>query len=277
MPLNVGLNNQNKDERVNSHSVLNTHFPVYNIRRPPQQHRNENIRATHPLSPSRDIPINNFNLNNNIPFRYNNVNAGSSNDSDLENLIRHLVHSSAALWSRAYLDFFVDFPSFKNSFISQFWDETKQLETKLALQSARYKESEGSFVEHFMKFVAMSKHLEPNYSEQLLMKTIARHYPPNISSVLVGTHSLADAMDKLRQADYYFRFEMKINTDLGSQMRSSDPIERNKNSHNFNFRNSTRREFQKTPTKTVAQIGLDTPENFKLSQDSENDGTPHNV
>ncbi|KAL3278215.1 hypothetical protein HHI36_013554 [Cryptolaemus montrouzieri] len=69
MPLNVGLNNQNEDERVNSHSVLNPHFPVYNIRRPPQQHRNENIRATHPLSPSRDIPINNFNLNNNIPFR----------------------------------------------------------------------------------------------------------------------------------------------------------------------------------------------------------------
>ncbi|KAL3290359.1 hypothetical protein HHI36_023701 [Cryptolaemus montrouzieri] len=54
-PNNEGLNNQNKDERVNSHSVLNPHFPVYNIRRPPQQHRNENIRATHPLSPSRDI------------------------------------------------------------------------------------------------------------------------------------------------------------------------------------------------------------------------------
>ncbi|KAL3281675.1 hypothetical protein HHI36_004881 [Cryptolaemus montrouzieri] len=86
MPLNVGLNNQNIDERVNSHSVLDPHFPVYNI-------RSENFRAVHFLSPSRDIPINNFISNNNIPFRYDNVNAGSSNDSDLENLIRHLFQS----------------------------------------------------------------------------------------------------------------------------------------------------------------------------------------
>ncbi|KAL3285917.1 hypothetical protein HHI36_000435 [Cryptolaemus montrouzieri] len=143
-----------------------------------------------------------------------------------------------------------------------------QLGTKLSLQSARYKESEGSFVEHFMKFVAMSKHLEPNYFEQLLIKTIARHYPPNISSVLVGTHSLADAMDKLRQADYYFRFEMKINTDLGSQVRSSDPIERNKIAI-ISILEIALGGISKTPTKTVAQIGLDTPENFKLSQDSE--------
>lgn len=41
-----------------------------------------------------------------------------------------------------------------------------------------------------------------------MIETIARGFPPNISAVLVGVNNVQGAMERLRQADYYFRVDV---------------------------------------------------------------------
>lgn len=118
-------------------------------------------------------------------------------------IIRNQFKGTASLWSQAFLHNFTDFESFKLAFMDQFWSETKQLQIKLDLQSQYYKEGQGSLVNYFMKNVAMARYLSPPYSELLLIRTIARHFPPHISATLMGAQCLAEAMERLRQADYY--------------------------------------------------------------------------
>ncbi|KAB0790255.1 hypothetical protein PPYR_15404, partial [Photinus pyralis] len=55
-------------------------------------------------------------------------------------LLANQFKGSAMLWSRAYLNSFTDFETFKQGFKEQYWSETKQLEIRLKLQSARYPE-----------------------------------------------------------------------------------------------------------------------------------------
>lgn len=82
------------------------------------------------------------------------------------------------------------------------------MDVRLKLQSARH--TEGPFTSYFMRQVVKAKYLQPPYPAKLLIKTIARGYPPNISAVLVGVEGFDEAMDRLRQADYYFRTEEKV-------------------------------------------------------------------
>ncbi|XP_044764496.1 uncharacterized protein LOC123321055 [Coccinella septempunctata] len=118
-------------------------------------------------------------------------------------IIRNQFRGAASLWSQAFLHTFADFESFKVAFKDQFWSETKQVQVKIDLQSRCYREGQSSLVNYFMKNVAMARYLNPPYSESLLIKTIARHFPPNISATLMGAQCLAEAMERLRQADYY--------------------------------------------------------------------------
>lgn len=113
--------------------------------------------------------------------------------------------NKARVWSQALLFSFRSFQDFKTAFVQHFWSETKQLDIKLELQATKYTEREGSLVNHFMKYIAMARHIDPPYSESMLIATIARHYPPNVSSVLIGACNIEQALERLRQADRYFR------------------------------------------------------------------------
>lgn len=108
-------------------------------------------------------------------------------------------------WANVFLLNFSDFSLFKNAFLEQFWGHPQQLKFKLALESAKYNEYSGSLVEHFLKYVEMGRHLQPPYTETILITTIARHYPPHVSSCLIGAQNITDALERLRQADYYYR------------------------------------------------------------------------
>lgn len=198
--------------------------------------------------------------------------------NDFKIAIGNQFKGKALLWSKAYLHTFHDFHSFKNSFREHFWSETKQLEIRLLLQAARFEEKTGSFVDHFMKYVAMAKHLTPEYSQNLLIQTIARHYPPNISSVLVGTQTLAEAMDRLRQADYYFRVETSVpNQKLHTRIfedRNASYVRYSRDKSQFNKRDNN---------STAANVAVVRFESELAEPDSNadfspgNESAPHNL
>lgn len=138
------------------------------------------------------------------------------------------------MWSRAFLHCFHDFNEFKNAFKEQFWSETKQLQISLRLQSARY--NEGSFTCYFMKQAGMARHLSQAYPEPLLVKTIARGLPPNISATLAGANTFSEAMERLRQADYYFQ------TDPAGRDAETGPEGPRRQSYQRSFRRDDNRE-----------------------------------
>lgn len=145
--------------------------------------------------------------------------------STYKGIIANKLEGSALLWKQAFMQFCSSYQEFKKSFIEQFWSESKQLEVRLKLQSALYNENEG-FANHFLKYLAMAKYLQPAYAEPMLIGIIARHYPPSIAAILVGTENFNEAMEKLRQADYYYRakaehFISKENTTGNNNIRGS--------------------------------------------------------
>ncbi|KAJ8977625.1 hypothetical protein NQ317_010246 [Molorchus minor] len=127
-------------------------------------------------------------------------------------LAHNLLENSAKTWFNAFENVFTSYREFKCAFLEQFWGQNKQLQTKLKLESGRYREGDGSLVTYFNRYVAMAKHLQPPYASIQLIATIAQHFPPNIAATLVGTDNLLAALDRLRQADYYFKNSEKKQT-----------------------------------------------------------------
>lgn len=115
-----------------------------------------------------------------------------------------LFEKNAKIWADAYVSTFNNYQSFRRAFLNQFWGPTKQVQIKLKIESARYTDNAVTFVDHFNYFVGLAKYLDPPYPPEMLIQMIARHFPPSIASVLVGTMDFQEALEKLRQADYYF-------------------------------------------------------------------------
>lgn len=113
----------------------------------------------------------------------------------------NLFKGKARLWADAFLATYSNYNQFKMSFNEHFWGADRQLQVKLQLEAGRY--SEGPFVDHFNFYVCLAKHLQPPFSTNLLISTISRHFPPNISVLLIGAVTLEEALARLRQADYY--------------------------------------------------------------------------
>ncbi|CAH1102304.1 unnamed protein product [Psylliodes chrysocephalus] len=157
----------------------------------------DNREKIHPVEFLENIELY-FNVNS-ISFR------------QLKFYLNTLMENSAKTWFQAYSHMFGSYNDFKNSFLQQYWGPTLQLNIKLKLESGRYQEEHGSFVDYFNTQVASARHLYPPYTEQQLIAIIARHFPPNISATLVGTDSLLTCVERLRQADYYFKNDQKKN------------------------------------------------------------------
>lgn len=78
-----------------------------------------------------------------------------------------------------------------------------------------------------------------------MISAIARHFPPNISAILVGTTSYIIAADRLRQADYYFNsfpqvdknknFTKINNNNIRSVDDTNRQVQQNKNSPSVKF------------------------------------------
>lgn len=113
----------------------------------------------------------------------------------------------AKIWGNAFVTSFTDFNTFKNYFLDYFWDDTRQLNIKLKIESGIYER--GSYVEHFLNYMGLARHIHPPFSDRSLINLISRHYPPHISTILIGVHTIAEAINRLKQADYVSRNDFK--------------------------------------------------------------------
>lgn len=167
-------------------------------------------------------------------------------DQFILNGMGHLYFkNNARTWADAFLSTFVNFNDFKHHFLSQFWNHSQQLEVRIKLDSNVYRENSGlSFTDHFNKYVAMAKHLEPPYTERQLIQIIARHFPPSVSCTLVGTTTFQGVLERLRQAEYYFGATKKFcrfSPDESSSTNSQTPYNKKIVNHtNYTYKNATK-------------------------------------
>lgn len=120
---------------------------------------------------------------------------------EIKFLLAKKLQGRAKAWSEAYLKSFLTFTEFEEAYLRYFWSETKQLEIKLKIWQGKYET--GSLVDHFTKYVAMAQYLRPPLSEFELIQCIARHFPVNIFSAIIGLKKLSEVIPILQQAEYY--------------------------------------------------------------------------
>lgn len=119
-------------------------------------------------------------------------------------VIANQFKGDASWWSQAHLHKFSNFAEFKVAFKDFFWSEYIQSEVMHTLEKDKYDPSMGSFVQHFMRGVALARHLSSIYPEHFIIQKLARNYPPHIATNLIGTRNFSEAIARLRQAEYYF-------------------------------------------------------------------------
>lgn len=112
-----------------------------------------------------------------------------------------LFQGKAKPWADALLFAFPDFISLKIAFLEQFWGFARQAKIKLQLEIGKY-DRKLSYSNYFLEQVALSRHIT-GYTEIQLVALISRHFSPIISSSLIGSQTIADALNKLRLAEHY--------------------------------------------------------------------------
>lgn len=163
------------------------------------------------FKPNADVPIfddkgdiHPVDFLNQIETMYKSQNV--SVDQFLVDSITNLFfRGNAKIWMNAFLSTFTNFQDFKNQFLAQYWSQSQQLKIRLKLDSDIYPiNGSATFTEYFNSYVVLAKHLEPAYPPPQLIQIIARHFPPSISCTLIGAVTFQDALQRLRQAEYYF-------------------------------------------------------------------------
>lgn len=127
---------------------------------------------------------------NKIPFK------------DFKSITCDLFLNSAKLWVDACFLEVNDYQSFKTKFLEHFWSDQQQDEVLVAFRTVRYEG--GSLTEHFLYWVGRVRHIKPPLSLAYILRTIARHFEPKISCALYGCNSIFEALDRLREAEYYY-------------------------------------------------------------------------
>lgn len=157
-------------------------------------------------------------------------------------LINHF-QGTALLWFQACMLTFDNFKNFKDGFINHFWSENIQDEVKSKLKESTFLEHQGSVVEHFMRLIATARHLQPEMSERALIKKVASNFPAHLYSVLVHSNTLSEALDILRQHDYYNARKQKVSVpkqlSSSGNLRDKAVFDKTYNSHSGSKANSS--------------------------------------
>lgn len=133
-------------------------------------------------------------------------------------VLQKKFRGSSNYWARAFLPSFNDFYSFKKEFIKHFWGPNQQIHVKIKLEAGRYEQ--GPYVDHFTEYYALSRHIQPPISEEVVVSLIARHFPPQIAVLLLSVSRATDALAVLQQADYYSKAEKRKSSVLENPVQS---------------------------------------------------------
>jgi hypothetical protein len=118
----------------------------------------------------------------------------------LPTLGQHLFLNDARTWSDAMFDIYPDFHSFKRGFLDQFWGDIIQMQARGRIETGSF--VSGSITNYFLSIIKNAKYLVPAYSDPILITLVARHFPVHISTTLIGTNTIAEALNRLRQAEF---------------------------------------------------------------------------
>ncbi|XP_031358619.1 uncharacterized protein LOC116182240 [Photinus pyralis] len=227
----------------------------------------DNKGMVHPLEFLEQVDCY-YNLNK-VPYSY------------FRMVVANQFRGEALSWSQTHMHTFSNFDEFKAGFRDFFWSDVIQSECLYNLEKNKYYASMGSFSQHFMRSVALAKHI--SYPEHFIIQKLSRNYPPHIATHLVGMKRFADAIGRLRQAEYYFAPEVK-NVEVEKQISNREVLQKprfqyNRNSWGDNaaraqesnvFRNKNKFD-QKIPTVEVQSDSL--ADNHDIL--SGNDGDSH--
>lgn len=216
---NLNVNMQNWQEQ----NVLNSNFvPNLNSARP-----NAQLNAPYSNAYCNYAPLLNANSSNvasqiKLPeFDGKNIHpivfinmleqlilSGQVQFSQMSTWVINYFKDEAKPWAEAMIYSFNDFSSFKQNFLQHFWSDIKQAQVRNRIEAGKYKSNDGDYVAYFLKLVADARFLQPPYPEILLVSAIARHFVPNVRSCLIGTKTIAEALERLRQADYIMQADV---------------------------------------------------------------------
>ncbi|KAG5870528.1 hypothetical protein JTB14_021523 [Gonioctena quinquepunctata] len=128
-----------------------------------------------------------------------------------------------------------------------FWYEDIQAEMNEKLRKER--NTGGSLVHHFLRCMTIAKHFTPSCSEQQIIQKFARLFSPNVSSSLISTDTVAEALERLREADAYFN-----NTNNVWNMTGKTSLENNE------------QDYSRVPNRFVSKEKIDNEKNNGYSR-----------
>lgn len=155
-------------------------------------------------------------------------------DGDLTFWCYSLFTGKAKSWADGLLFSFKKFENLKASFLDHFWSFNTQQKRKRHLEEkgkfVNRDDKKLGYVNYFLQQVAFSRHLQPSYSEPELVGIILRHYPFAISSALIGTSTIHEALNKLRLAEQSIP-ETQFSREFRTQSDKNDTSNINKNNY----------------------------------------------
>ncbi|XP_023311504.1 putative mediator of RNA polymerase II transcription subunit 29 [Anoplophora glabripennis] len=125
---------------------------------------------------------------------------------NIKNIISSTMKGDADIWYQLIEDKYDTFDEFEQLFISKYWGEYHQQKVRINLINGKYNEKFGSSRERYlMKKIYNIKHLEPKFTENEMVKMLARHFEEDIHKVIVTQRisTIDGLIDYIRSIDDY--------------------------------------------------------------------------
>ena len=143
-------------------------------------------------------------------------------------VIRQSLINDVAIWFDMQISKDFDYDTFKDLFISHYWDRSRQAEIRYEILNGKYEQRKHkSMVEYFIRLGQQAKFLEPPVPMEEFIIAIANHYPPEIRSAIVISrpHSVTEMMNLLKELQpnpsRQFAF-MEGRREAGSAMKKTE-------------------------------------------------------
>lgn len=96
----------------------------------------------------------------------------------------------------------MSYEQLKHAFFQQYCGPLRQTLSLSEIENCYFRHSDGSGVDYFLNLVAKAKYIEPPYPVSVLVAMNSRGLPTEISVSLIGTLTINQALERLRQADF---------------------------------------------------------------------------
>ena len=117
-------------------------------------------------------------------------------------VIHHSLYSDPAIWFDIQISPESDYETFKNLFISHYWDKSKQSAIRYEVLNGKFDAKKNkSMVEYFIRIGQQAKFLEPSIPMDEFIMAIANHFAPEIRSAIIISRpqTVSEMMNLLKE------------------------------------------------------------------------------